>query len=132
MHGYRPDQLARHYRLLGLEGEVSQASPHRLIQLLFEHLLVRLALAQTGFEHRQIAMRSEAISRAIAILDALRDSLAMEQGDLAHQLDSLYEYCSRRLLDATQRQDPAPLSEVSALVQTLKSAWDGIAPGAKD
>jgi len=132
MQGYRPDQVAHHYRQLGLAGEVEQASPHRLIQMLLENLLTRLAIAQTGFQHNQIALRAEAISRAIAILDALRDSLDMEQGELASQLDDLYEYCSRSLLDASHRQDPTPLLEVAQLIQTLKSGWDGIAPAEKD
>ncbi len=131
MPSYRPEEAARHYRQLGLEGEVSSASPHRLIQLLFEGCLKQLKLAVAGFEHSDLPTRGKAVSQAINIIEALRGSLDHSTGDLAGQLDSLYEYCSFRLLDATRYQDKALVLEVIRLIETLKSGWDGIAPEGK-
>lgn len=132
MPGYRSEEAARRYRQLGLEGEVTTASPHRLIQMLFEGALSQLMRAADAFDRADIPSRGQAVSRAIDIVEALRASLDPTTGDLASQLDSLYEYCTFRLLDASRYQDKDILLEVMRLLQTLKSGWDGIAPEAKD
>lgn len=132
MPSYRTEEAARRYRQLGLEGEVSSASPHRLIQMLFAGALSQLRRAADAFDREDIPRRGQAVSRAIDIVEALRASLDPATGDLAGQLDSLYEYCTFRLLDASRYQDKEILLEVTRLLQTLKSGWDGIAPEAKD
>lgn len=131
MPSYRPEEAVRHYRQLGLQGEVANASPHRLIQMLFEGCLEQLKLAVAAFERSDLPTRGRAVSQAIDIIEALRSSLDHSTGALAGQLDSLYEYCAFRLLDASRYQDKALVLEVIRLVETLKSGWDGIAPEGK-
>lgn len=48
MAGYNGPKAASQYHKLGLEAEVNAASPHRLIQLLFEGALVRLQQAEAA------------------------------------------------------------------------------------
>ena len=106
--------------------EVEEASPHRLIQMLFEGCLQRMAIAKGAIEHQDIAVKGENISRAIGILGGLRDSLDLSQGELAANLDRLYEYMERRLLEANLKNDALIIDEVCNLLRDVKSAWDAI------
>jgi flagellar protein FliS len=128
-NNYNPAEALKQYRQLGLETAVNNASPHRLIQLLFEGALARLAAAQGAFEHGDTPARGKYIGQAISIIGGLRNSLDMSvPGDLPGQLDSLYEYMETRLLEASQKQEVSMVVEVMELLKTLKSGWDGIAP----
>jgi flagellar secretion chaperone FliS len=47
---------------------------------------------------------------------------------MVERLDSLYEYMSRRLLQANLRDDADILDEVSRLLQQLRDSWVQVAP----
>lgn len=129
MSNYNPQEALKQYRQLGLEAEVNNANPHRLIQLLYAGALDRLAVAQGAMERNDIALKGEQISKAIGIIGGLRASLDLDSpGELPANLDQLYEYMEVRLLRASSTNDLAMLDEVVQLLKTLKSGWDGIAP----
>ncbi|MDO3385067.1 flagellar export chaperone FliS [Gilvimarinus sp. SDUM040013] len=131
MAGYSGHKAASQYRKLGLSVEIESASPHRLIQLLFEGALERVQQAQGAMQRQDVALAGTSISRAIDVIVGLRQSLDDDAGDLTVQLDSLYQYCEDRLFQATRQQNPEILAEVSRLLTTLKSGWDGIASEVK-
>ncbi|MDO8845565.1 MAG: flagellar export chaperone FliS [Methylicorpusculum sp.] len=110
----------------GAASEIDGASPHRLIQMLYEGGLQKIAVAKGAIQRNEIATKGENISRAIAILGGLRSSLDLSQGDIAVNLDNLYEYMERRLLEANIKNDEEILDEVSSLLRDVKSAWDAI------
>lgn len=128
MSNYNPQEALKQYRKLGIESQVSAASPHRLIQLLFEGALGRLAAAQGALARADYAAKGENLSKAIGIIGGLRSSLDMDAGELSDNLDKLYEYMNFRLLEASAENDNDKISEVIQLLKTLKSAWDEIAP----
>lgn len=129
MTNYNPTEALKQYRQLGLEAEVNNASPHRLIQLLFAGALDRIAVAQGAIERGNIPLKGEQIGEAMDIISGLRSSLDMDApGELPANLDQLYEYMGVRLLYASTNNDSAALDEVAQLLKTLKSGWDGIAP----
>ena len=128
MSNYNPQEALKQYRQLGIESEVSHASPHRLIQMLFEGALGRLAIAQGALERGDLAVKGEALGKAIGIISGLQASLDMSAGELSQNLSALYEYMNLRLLEASTHNDSAKIAEVIQLIKTLKSAWDEIAP----
>lgn len=129
MSNYNPQEALKQYRQLGLEAEVNNANPHRLIQLLYTGALERLAVAQGAMERKDISLKGEQISKAISIIGGLRASLDLEApGELPANLDQLYEYMEVRLLQASTANNQELLAEVIELLKTLKSGWDGIAP----
>ncbi len=131
MPNYNPHEALKQYRQLGLEAEVASASPHRLIQLLFTGALDRIAIAQGAMDRGDVALKGEQLGKAIGIVSGLRASLDLNvPGDLPANLDQLYDYMERRLLEASAKNDPKLLTEVSDLLKTLKSGWDEIAPPA--
>lgn len=130
MSNYNPQEALKQYRRLGIESEVSNASPHRLIQLLFEGALSRLAAAQGAIERGDLAAKGELIGKAIGIVGGLRASLDMSAGEISERLDQLYEYINFKLLEASAQNDVEKVNEVIQLLKTVKSGWDEIAPQA--
>jgi flagellar protein FliS len=110
----------------GATAEIEEASPHRLIQLLFEGCMQRIAIAKGAIQHKDITLKGESISKSIGILGGLRASLDLSQGEIAVNLDRLYEYMERRLIEANLKNEVAILDEVSGLLKDVKSAWDAI------
>ena len=107
---------------------VEAANPHRLIQMLLQGALDKIAVAKGAMLHHNVAAKGENIGWAISIVDSLRASLNHEAGgDLADNLSALYEYMGNRLLLANTRDDVAILDEVAGLLREIKSGWDGIA-----
>jgi flagellar protein FliS len=94
--------------------------------MLFEGCLQRMAAAKGAILHKEVAIKGENISKAIGILGGLRASLDLNQGEIAGNLDRLYEYMERRLVEANLKNDDAIIDEVSGLLRDVKSAWDAI------
>ncbi|TWE09704.1 flagellar protein FliS [Pseudomonas sp. AG1028] len=118
----------RQYQNVNTQAQAVDASPHRLIQMLMEGGLTRLAQARGAMERGQFAMKGELIGKAIGIIGGLRAGLNLEEGgELAVNLDNLYDYMSRRLLEANLKNSVEPLDEVADLLRNVKSGWDAIA-----
>ena len=118
------------YAKVGLETGVASASPHKLIVMLYDGALVAILSGITNMKAGNVAAKGAAISKAINIVDnGLRAALDKKVGgDIAENLDALYEYISARLLKANLSNDPAILEEVHALLADLRDAWNAIDP----
>jgi flagellar secretion chaperone FliS len=119
---------AHAYAKVGLETGVAAASPHQLIVMLYEGAELAVRMAIKHMNEGDMARKSAAISKAGAIiLEGLRAALDVKQGgDLAQQLDSLYDYMNKRLLLAHLNNQTAPLEEVLGLLRELHGAWEQI------
>lgn len=121
------------YTRLGAQTSVEDADPHRLIQLLMEGTLDRIAMVKGHIARNELARKSEPLAGAVAIIAELRRSLDLERGgDIAGNLEQLYDYMERRLLEASTKNDVHILDEVTSLLKEIKSAWDVIRPSAAD
>jgi flagellar protein FliS len=117
----------RQYQVVNTQAQAVDASPHRLIQMLMEGGLTRIAQARGAMERNQTALKGELIGKAIGIVGGLRDGLDLQQGgELAGNLDSLYQYMTSRLLEANVKNEAAALDEVSGLLREVKAGWDSI------
>ncbi len=118
---------AAQYGKVAAESETGFANPHRLVQMLMEGALDKVATAKGCIERNDLGGKSRQISWAMSIISGLRTSLDMEAGGpIAANLDDLYEYMTRRLIDASTQNDPAALDEVSSLMLEIKGAWDAM------
>lgn len=107
--------------------KAAYADPWELTRMLFDGALERIAQARGAIEHRDIVRKGERIGKAIAIIDGLRGSLDFEAGgELAQNLDGLYDYVQRRLVTANARSDLEALDEAGALIREIRSGWDAI------
>ncbi len=119
---------ANAYARVGLETGVIAASPHKLILMLFEGARIALSLALTHMKNGEITAKGQSISKAIAIIGSgLQASLDVKAGgELAQQLNALYDYMSRRLLQANLHNKPEYIEEVTRLLGELNEAWETI------
>jgi len=126
----RPTSPARAYANLGHESDISTASPHRLIVLLFEGVETAINVARVHAEQGNIAERGANLSKAIEIIsNGLKVSLDMEQGgELAVRLAALYDYMVSRLLWANMKNDISAMKEVLSLLGEIHGAWKEIDP----
>jgi flagellar protein FliS len=122
--------LAGAYASVGIETSVSGASPHRLIELLFNGFVDSIGLARAAMRSGQIEQKGKSISRAARILEeGLKAGLNLQEGGrLAEDLSLLYSYIAVRLTYANRRNDEAALDECLRLINPLREAWISIGP----
>lgn len=126
-----PMLALRQYQKVGAQAQTSEASPHRLVQMLMEGGLDRIAQAKGAMERKDVANKGVFIGKAIGIIGGLREGLDLENSmDILGDLDGLYTYMMKRLTEANIKTDPKILDEVADLLRTVKEGWDAIAaPG---
>lgn len=121
------NNAVKQYSQVGVSSAVEQASPHRLIQMLMEGAIDRIAIAKGAMERKETAHKGANISWAISIIDGLRSSLDKNAGgEIAQNLDDLYDYMNRRLMRANMENNPDLLDEVLSLLRSIKDAWDSL------
>jgi flagellar protein FliS len=95
--------------------------------MLMDGALEGIANAKGAISRKDHDQRHQNITWTMTVIDALRGALDFEQGgEIAANLDSLYDYINRRLLDANMQNDSEPLDEVSSLLREIKGAWDAM------
>jgi len=117
----------KQYQQVSVHSGIMDASPHRLVQMLMEGALEKIALAKGNMANNEIANKGENISKAIAIISGLQSSLDYDSGgEVAENLSNLYDYMSSRLVIANLRNDESILDEVASLMVEIKMGWDSI------
>jgi flagellar protein FliS len=120
---------AASYRALDVETMVDGADPHRLVEMLYDGAVVQVAKARHALARKDVAAKCEATTRAIRIIDeGLKASLDARAGDVARNLDALYDYMTRTLLSANLKNSDAHFGEVEKLLGDLRGAWREIGP----
>lgn len=129
MFGPARARAATAYRQVGVESMVDGASPHRLIQMLFDGLMQTLNAARGALQRGEIQEKGRLINKACRILEeGLKASLDPAQGEIASNLSALYDYCNNRLMLANARNDVTLIDEVVSLVTPIADGWRQIAP----
>lgn len=120
------------YQSAAAHGGVAASDPHRLIVMLLDGALERIATARGCMQRKETAEKARLINRAVSIVGELRNSLDLRNGgQIAANLAELYDYICRRLLLATTENKVEMLDEVSSLLHEIRSAWLAIAPEAR-
>jgi len=120
------------YRNVTAYGNLADASPYQVVQLMLDALLSRIAEATGHLERGETAAKGEKIGKALGIIEGLLLGLDKERGgDIATNLERLYDYASRTLLKANLENRVDLLKEVSSLLREIKLGWDGIAAEAR-
>lgn len=123
-------QSSKAYDQVSLEARLAGATPHQLIAMLFEAAHSALLRAKIYFEKGMVAKRCEMIAKAINIIDnGLRASLDHEKGkEIAADLERLYDYLLRLLLQANTNSDVTKLLEADRLLTEIAAVWNDLLP----
>lgn len=115
------------YQRVDVESRVAVGNPHTMISMLLDGALKRIAIAHGATQRGDIATKGNTISGAIRILDSLRAALDHKRGGaISDNLDALYSYMERRLMEANRNSDTDILDEVSMLLGEIKEGWDSM------
>lgn len=116
------------YCRVGVQTTVETASPHRLIQMLLDGAVAKIHAARGYMERGETVRKCEHIDWSLAIIEGLKSSLDLNAGgEIAQNLDALYEYMMRQLALANLNNEVAKLEEVSRLLNDIRAGWNGIA-----
>ncbi len=106
---------------------ITTADPLRLIVMLYEGAIRNLNQWQRLID-QDPGEASARLTRTLEIINYLRAALDREKGgEIALNLERLYEYMRDRLADANISNDRDKVAEVIRLLQTLLDGWHGIA-----
>ena len=115
------------YAKVQYRANVEVASPHRLIEMLYDGAIERLIQAKGAMQHGDIQLKGQKINSAISIIGGLRESLSEENGgELAMNLDGLYVYIQSILSQSHLKNDLAKMDEAIILLGDLAGAWKQI------
>ncbi len=115
------------YKATNIDSIVFEATPHKLIDMLFKGAKDALLQAVGAIERQDFDAKSKKISKAIEIILNLQTYLDKEKGgDVADNLNELYTYMSTTLIDANRLNDVAKVQEVVGLLETVADGWSSM------
>jgi flagellar protein FliS len=107
---------------------VVTSDPVRLVIICYEGAIDNLKLAKAKIKEKDYEKKAKAIIKAQDIIAELKCSLDFEKGgQVANNLESLYNYMLRRILQADLNKDVGPIDEVIGMFSELLSAWQEVA-----
>lgn len=108
-----------------IQEHTEEISSHHIISLLMEGALERIDQAVEASGSGQLDDLLVLTDKLIAIINGLRNSLNMDAGgDIALNLEGLYQYMVERITQSTEASIVVSLQEVHRLLSEVKSGWD--------
>ena len=116
------------YRQTEITVKAANASPQQLVVMLMDGLMDELDRAEGHMQAKNYVRKGDAIKKSMRILSGLSVALDMEQGGhLAQHLKQLYQFCGKRLMKASIRNDVAELQQVRKILNEIREGWVGFA-----
>lgn len=113
-------QYANNY----VETAVTEATPHKLVEMLYDGAIKNLTLMKVFMEKGDFAKKAEFSNKSLAIINSLRAGVDLEKGgEVGENLFALYDYCYRRVLEASSQNSLEMIDEVIGHLKGLKEAW---------
>jgi flagellar protein FliS len=120
------------YRQVNIESGLLSSDPHQIILMMFDGALMGIAEAKGAIERKDLAEKSKAITKAINIFSALRESLDKESEPvISDNFDNLYAYCINTLIDLSISLDIDGLQAISDFIKPLRDAWSQMPEASK-
>ncbi|GAL14763.1 flagellar biosynthesis protein FliS [Vibrio astriarenae] len=115
------------YKKVSVDSQLSAASPHKIVQMLMAGAVERLIQGKAAMLQGNVSVKGERLGKALDIIISLRSCLSMNDGgDIARNLDQLYDFMINQISSANISNDPQPIDDVVEILREIKSAWDQI------
>jgi flagellar protein FliS len=125
MHAMTRQRFLQQYSNTNVQTAIESATPHKLVQMLYEGALDRIAQAKGAVFRKDYEAKAKLTNRVIEILTALRGGLDLEKGgEIAENLGALYTFMIEQIIKASRHNSVDILEEVAELLRTIKSGWD--------
>ncbi len=123
-----PAQARARYETMAYSSRIEGASPHELVALLYEELILSLTLLAHAFRVGDRVKANSQFSRAATIMNALEAGLDVEQGGpLAETLAGVYRSARREIMQARTDQDSDRLDRLITAFSDMSDSWRKIA-----
>jgi len=106
--------------------EIETASPAKLVVMLYNGAIKNCEEAKHALETKQPKLVHEKLIRAQEIVTELRSALNFQAGEVAENLDRVYDYVYRLLVQANVKKDIGPIGESIEHLRALRDAWEEV------
>lgn len=124
---------AKAYQSVGGRDQATTADPYQLIQMLMNGALQKLANGKGAIERKDYAAKSEHLTKAFSIVNALQEGLDMSlNAEVANNMYDLYDFVKRQITDASVNSSVEAVDSCLMIMRSLKEGWDAIPAGARE
>jgi flagellar protein FliS len=106
--------------------EVETASPAKLVVMLYNGAIKNAEEAKLAIESGDLQIAHARLIRVQEIVTELRSALNFGAGEVADNLDRVYEYMYRLLVQANVEKAAAPIEECVGHLRSLRDAWEEV------
>jgi len=115
------------------QADVNTADPLKLIIMCYDGAINNLRAARECIVAHDLEGKADAFDRASDFIGELNRALDFERGgEIARNLNALYNYMQRRLMEANIRLETGTVDEIIGLLEELRSAWQELASGPRE
>jgi flagellar protein FliS len=107
---------------------VLTAPPEQLVLMLYDGARRFLHQGAVTMREGDLERCNDRLQKAEAIIDELLNTLDMSAGQIAENLQSLYFYFKRELLQARLQRQPEKIEQVSSLLGEIRDGWAQMTP----
>lgn len=104
------------------QNSVTTASQGELTLMLYNGCLKFLTIAKKAMLDKDIQTKNTNLQKAQAIITELMVTLDMNV-PISKEIQPLYDYMNRRLIEANIKNDPAMIDEVAGLMTEFRDTW---------
>ena len=123
----RPGGAGAQYRAIDVSSKIDGASPHRLVTILYEELVLALSTMKLAIRRGDAPRQNEAQARSLAIVQSLDNSLDFGRGgEIAGALSAVYAEVGRLVTLGGKARDAEAIGKGQALVAEIAEAWNQI------
>ncbi|MBW2644620.1 MAG: flagellar export chaperone FliS [Deltaproteobacteria bacterium] len=106
---------------------VITADPGRLVLMCYEGAISSLRIAKEKYISKEYEAKAGAVQKAQTIINELMQALDFKKGgEVAGNLEALYNYMLRRIAEGDVKGDVKLFDEVILMLGDLESAWKEI------
>ncbi len=103
-------------------------SPEQLVVMCYDGMIRFLGITEKAIQEGDIQRKVKHVNKVLAIVEELQSTLDFERGgDIAKNLDRLYNFFSSQLMKVSLDNDLEILAQIRTMLTDLRSSWAKVA-----